>query len=111
MADLVNLNDLGWEAFGGKTQDIFRKSLSSMAFPSGFKGSLTLAKPRGDFPEHVDPYTHIFYVLEGEGEASVEGQKMPLTEGIALTVPAGKKHGYKNVGTGDLLLITLNIYG
>jgi quercetin dioxygenase-like cupin family protein len=111
MADLLNLSELSWEPFGGKTQGIFRKSMSSMAFPSRFKGSLTLAKPGGDFPEHVDPYTHIFYIMEGEGEASIEGEKIPLRKGIVLTVPAGKKHGYKNVGTGDLLLITLNIYG
>ena len=108
--ELVHLDGISWEPFGGQTKNIFRKSLSTSAFPSGFKASLTLAKPGGDFPDHVDPYTHIFYILEGEGEASVEGQKIALRKGDALTVEAGKKHGYRNRGKTDLLLITLNIF-
>ncbi len=106
----LKLDQIPWEPFGGKTKNIYRKSLSSLNFPSGFKASLTLAKPGGEFPEHVDPYTHIFYILEGEGEALVDGQKVPLKKGTALTVAAGKKHGYRNSGLGDLLLITLNLF-
>jgi quercetin dioxygenase-like cupin family protein len=110
MSDWLRLDELSWEPFGGKTKGILRKSLSAMPFPSGFKASLTLAKPGGEFPEHIDPYAHIFYILEGEGEASVEGQTIPLKRETALTVAAGKKHSYRNSGPGDLLLITLNIY-
>jgi len=107
---LLQLDHLPWEPFGGKTREIYRKSLSALAFPSRFKASLTLAKPGGEFSDHVDPYTHIFYVLEGEGEATVEGERIPWEKGTALTVPAGKKHGYRNTAKKDLLLITLNIY-
>ena len=109
-SEWLKLNEIPWDPFGGKTKDIFRKSLSATAFPSGFKASLTVAKPGGEFPDHVDPYTHIFYILEGEGEAFVEGQRIPFNKGTALTVLAGKKHGYRNPGKTDLLLITLNIY-
>ena len=109
--DLVlQLDHLPWEPFGGKTREVYRKSLSSQAFPSGFKASLTMAKPGGEFPDHVDPYAHIFYILEGAGEATVEGERIPWEKGTALTVPAGKKHGYRNTGKKDLLLITLNLY-
>ena len=106
---LLQLDHLPWELFGGKTREIYRKSLSKQAFPSNFKASLTLAKPGGEFPEHADPYTHIFYIIEGEGEAWVEGNKIIWRSGTALTVPAGKKHGYRNTGKRDLLLITLNL--
>jgi len=109
-SEWLKLNELPWEPFGGKTKDVFRKSLSATAFPSGFKANLTLAKPGGEFPDHVDPYTHIFYILEGEGEAFVENQKIPFRKGTALTVLAGKKHAYRNPGPGDLLLITINIF-
>ena len=106
---LLQLDGLAWEPFGGKTRQIYRKSLSAQSFPSNFKANLTLAKPGGEFPEHVDPYTHIFYILEGQGEASVEGEWIAWRKGTALTVPAGKKHGYRNTGKTDLLLITLNL--
>jgi len=106
----LNLEALPWEPFGGKTREIYRKPLSKQIFPSNFKASLTLAKPGGEFPEHADPYTHIFYILEGEGEAWVEGEKIIWGKGTALTVPAGQKHGYRNSGKSDLLLITINLY-
>ncbi len=106
----LELAEAPWEPFGGKTREIYRKILSSVAFPSGFKASLTLARPGAEFPEHVDPYTHIFYILEGEGTAWVEGRSFPLKSGTALTVLAGRKHGYRNAGPHDLFLITLNIY-
>ena len=109
-AALLSLNDLPWEPFGGKTIGIFRKPLSAAKFGSGFKAVLTLAKPGGVFPDHVDPYTHIFFILEGQGEAMVEGQSLPLKTGGALTVPAGRIHAYRNPGPADLLLITINIY-
>ncbi|HSR11085.1 MAG TPA: cupin domain-containing protein, partial [Thermodesulfobacteriota bacterium] len=75
-----------------------------------FKGSLTLARPGGEFPGHVDPYTHIFYILDGQGTAWVEGREIPLKPGTSLTVRAGETHGYRNPGPADLLLITLNLY-
>jgi quercetin dioxygenase-like cupin family protein len=109
-SELIHLDEIPWESFGGLTREIFRKSLSARAFPSGFKASLTLARPGGEFPDHVDPYTHIFYILEGEGEASVEGQTIALRKGDALTVQAGKRHGYRNSGQTALVLITLNIF-
>ncbi len=107
---LLQLEGLPWEPFGGKTREIYRKSLTKLSFPSNFKASLTLAKPGGEFPDHADPYTHIFYIFDGEGEATVEGERVPWRTGTALTVPAGKKHGYKNTGKSNLLLITINIY-
>ncbi len=106
----LQLDDLSWEPFGGKTREIYRKPLSRHSFPSNFKASLTLARPGGEFPEHSDAYTHIFYILEGEGEASVDGQRVPWRKGAALTVPSGMSHAYRNTGKTDLLLITLNIY-
>ncbi len=108
--EILHLPEQPWEAFGGHTKNIFRKSLSLTQFPSGFRASLTLAKPGGEFPEHVDPYSHIFYILEGEGEAVVAGKSYSIKKGDAFTVRAGEKHGYKNCGESDMLLITLNIF-
>ena len=95
---------------GAKPRISSARAFRQRLFPSGFRASLTLAKPGGEFPDHVDPYTHIFYILEGEGEALVEDQKIPFRKGTALTVLAGKKHGYRNPGPADLLLINMNIY-
>ncbi len=108
--EILHVEEQPWEPFGGQTKDIFRKPLSLAKFASGFKAFLTLAKPGGEFPEHIDPYSHIFYILEGEGEAVVAEGKYSFKKGDALTVSAGVKHGYRNNGPKNLLLITLNIF-
>ncbi len=109
-SELIFLEEIPWEPFGGATKGIFRKGLSRAAFPSGSKATLVLARPGGEFPEHVDPYSHIFYILAGEAEISVDNEKISAKPGTALTVPAGRKHGYRNSGRVDLTLITLNIF-
>jgi quercetin dioxygenase-like cupin family protein len=53
------------------------------------------------FPLHSHPGEEIIYVLEGVWEYQVEGKgAMTLKAGDVLFIPAGVKHGAKNVGSG-----------
>ena len=57
--------------------------------------------PGVTFPMHSHPGEEIIYVLEGEWEYQVEGKgAMTLKAGDVLFIPAGVKHGAKNVGSG-----------
>ncbi len=57
--------------------------------------------PGVTFPLHSHPGEEIIYVLEGEWEYQVEGKgAMRLKAGEVLFIPAGVKHGAKNVGSG-----------
>ena len=57
--------------------------------------------PGVTFPLHSHPGEEIIYVLEGEWEYQVEGKgTMRLKAGEVLFIPAGVKHGAKNVGSG-----------
>jgi quercetin dioxygenase-like cupin family protein len=56
--------------------------------------------PGVTFPLHSHPGEEIIYVLEGEWEYQVEGKgAMRLKAGEVLFIPAGVKHGAKNVGS------------
>ena len=48
------------------------------------------------------------FVLEGEGEARVNGRKHRLSAGTLLLIEKGDEHEIRNVGRG--LLRTLNVY-
>jgi mannose-6-phosphate isomerase-like protein (cupin superfamily) len=48
------------------------------------------------------------YVLDGEGQATVEGEHITLSAGTLLEIEAGERHEIRN--TGDALLRTLNFY-
>ena len=53
------------------------------------------------FPQHSHPGEEIIYVLEGVWEYQVDGKgAMRLKAGEVLFIPAGVKHGAKNVGRG-----------
>ena len=57
--------------------------------------------PGMTFPQHSHPGEEIIYVLEGVWEYQVEGKEaMRLEAGDVLFIPAGVKHGAKNVGSG-----------
>ena len=57
--------------------------------------------PGVTFRQHSHPGEEIIYVLEGVWEYQVEGKKaMRLEAGDVLFIPAGVKHGAKNVGSG-----------
>jgi quercetin dioxygenase-like cupin family protein len=52
------------------------------------------------FPMHSHPGEEIIYVLEGAWEYQVEGKgPMTLKAGDVLFIPAGVKHGAKNIGS------------
>ena len=58
-------------------------------------------EPGTTAPRHSHPGEEIIYVLEGEWEYQVEGKgAMTLKAGDVLFIPAGVKHGAKNVGSG-----------
>src|SRR5687767_6061296 len=57
--------------------------------------------PGVTFPLHAHPGEEIIYVLEGVWEYQVDGKgTMRLEAGEVLFIPAGVKHGAKNVGAG-----------
>jgi quercetin dioxygenase-like cupin family protein len=57
--------------------------------------------PGVTFPQHSHPGEEIIYVLKGVWEYQVEGKgAIRLKAGEVLFIPAGVKHGAKNVGSG-----------
>ena len=44
----------------------------------------------------------ILTVLDGQAEMWIEDERANLTAGQSILVPAGRKHGFRNTGTGTL---------
>lgn len=59
---------------------------------------------------HSHPYAEILTVLEGEGEAWLEGEaeRVPLNPGVTIVVPAHRVHGFRNLG--ETPLVTFGIH-
>jgi quercetin dioxygenase-like cupin family protein len=57
------------------------------------------------FAAHEHPYEHEIFVLEGEGVVTGRDREIPMRRGMAILVPAGTVHGYRNEGGGPLRFI------
>ena len=53
-------------------------------------------------PPHQHDGQEIFFVLEGEGEVSMEQEAYPVNAGEAIQVNCGVMHGIRNIGKGPM---------
>jgi quercetin dioxygenase-like cupin family protein len=53
-------------------------------------------------PTHSHPVEEVLTVREGEAEMWLDEERVTVSAGQSLTVPAGRKHGFRNSGTATL---------
>ena len=59
---------------------------------------------------HSHPYVEVLTVLEGRGEAWLDGEDgtTPMAPGVTISIPAGRVHGFRVLG--DTPLVTYGIH-
>jgi quercetin dioxygenase-like cupin family protein len=53
-------------------------------------------------PTHLHAVEEILHVLSGKAEVWMDGERSTLSDGQLAIIPAGRKHGFSNVGSGLL---------
>lgn len=53
-------------------------------------------------PMHLHAVEEVLEVLEGKAEITLRDESMIVTPNQSVLIPAGARHGFKNVGTGIL---------
>jgi mannose-6-phosphate isomerase-like protein (cupin superfamily) len=53
-------------------------------------------------PTHSHPVEEVLAIVSGEADMWIEDEHATLAAGQSLLIPAHKKHGFRNVGTGIL---------
>jgi mannose-6-phosphate isomerase-like protein (cupin superfamily) len=87
-----------------KHNDDFRRVL----FTGTHSQLVVMALPGGeDIGEEVHEVDQILYAVEGEGEAFLDGRRVPFAKGDAVAVPAGTRHNISNEETKPLKLFTV----
>lgn len=49
-------------------------------------------------PTHLHAVEEVLTVLEGQAEIWVEDERAPVSAGQSVVIPAGYKHGFRNIG-------------
>lgn len=88
---------------------IHNNTYRKVLFTTGQTQLVLMSIPPGDdIHSEVHPHTTQFIRIEkGTGVAYVSGHKHLLRDGIAIVIPAGKRHYIKNTGNTPLKLYTL----
>jgi mannose-6-phosphate isomerase-like protein (cupin superfamily) len=55
-------------------------------------------------PTHSHPVEEVLTVREGEAEMWIDDQRVTVTAGQSVIVPAARKHGFRNSGAATLHL-------
>lgn len=61
-------------------------------------------KAGGEIVPHVHDVLEVIYVLEGEGLALVNGERVKAVPGTIVSANIGSEHGFKNTGDKELIL-------
>lgn len=56
----------------------------------------------GHLCAHRHVQAEIYYIIEGEGEVTIDGVKHQVTKGSSIFIPSNAEHATVNTGTGDL---------
>lgn len=62
-------------------------------------------RPGGNTRSHSHDWEHISYIISGEGELEFgNGQREAFSPGMAVYIPGGEKHCFRNTGTIELVI-------
>jgi quercetin dioxygenase-like cupin family protein len=63
--------------------------------------------------EHSHPYVEILTVLDGKGEAWLDGEPgtTPMEKGVTISIPAGRVHGFRVLGDEPLVTYGIHTFG
>lgn len=72
-------------------------------------GTVTLfAFDRGQgLSEHTAPFDALVYILDGEAEVSISGQRFRLGTGEAVIMPANRPHALSATGPFKMMLVMI----
>jgi quercetin dioxygenase-like cupin family protein len=104
-----HVDDLDWVALKGlAVSEAAYKPLAGDDYTGGaYNLELTRIGPGGSSTPHTEPWSHLFYVLEGEGRLDVEGAEVAMAPGTVHPVRAGQLHHLTNTGGCDLVMLVV----
>jgi len=92
----------------GQPREDWRAGVKTRMRASALNGTVQLClfeqwcAPGSGAPSHLHAVEEVLTVLEGQAEVWLGDERSALAAGQSLIVPAGRKHGFRNIGRGML---------
>jgi quercetin dioxygenase-like cupin family protein len=83
------------------------KALTNDAYTKAYSCELVRLEPGDHSVPHIEPWSHLLYILSGTGDVTIDGSTSPIRSGTVCQVRAGEKHSLRNLGDDDLLILAI----
>lgn len=94
---IIRLDDVAKQAFSGGAT--YQTIVGDDAGSTPVRVGVQVSPPGYSTGTHAHPYMEVVSVLEGEGEAWIEGEPaVPIRAGDTMVLPANTRHGFRVTG-------------
>lgn len=69
---------------------------------SDLSAGIALCPPNGNLRVHRHQQAEIYYIIEGDGEVTIECVTKRVMQGSSVFIPSNARHSIANVGSKDL---------
>ena len=109
MEKVFSVNDLPWADLRGLpgARGFEFKPLTDESYTKAFSCELVRLEPGDHSVPHIERWNHLLYFTSGTGDVTIEGQTWPVRPGTVCLVKAGEKHSLRNLGSDDMIVITV----
>jgi mannose-6-phosphate isomerase-like protein (cupin superfamily) len=83
------------------------KALTDEAYTNAYSCELVRLGPGDHSVPHVESWSHLLYIMSGEGDITINGDTTAVRTGTVCLVRAGEKHSLRNLGNDHLLVLTI----
>jgi quercetin dioxygenase-like cupin family protein len=109
MERVFSVDDMPWTDLKGLpgARGFEFKPLTNDVYTKAYSCELVRLEPGDHSVPHIEPWSHLLYILSGKGDVTIDGSTAPIRSGTVCQVSAGEKHSLRNLGEEDMLILTI----
>ena len=109
MERVFSVDDMPWTDLKGLpgARGFEFKALTNDAYTKAYSCELVRLEPGDHSVPHIEPWSHLLYILSGTGDVTIDGSTAPIRSGTVCQVRAGEKHSLRNLGEDDMLILAI----
>lgn len=103
MENVFSLDEMPWMDVSGLpgARGFEFKPLTNDEYTKAYSCELIRLGPSDHSVPHIEPWSHLLYVLSGTGDIVIDGHVSIVGGGTVCQVRAGEKHSLRNLGEED----------
>jgi mannose-6-phosphate isomerase-like protein (cupin superfamily) len=109
MGRMFSVDDIPWADLKGLpgARGFEFKALTNDTYTKAYSCELVRLEPGDHSVPHIEPWSHLLYILSGKGDVTIDGHTTPIRSDTVCQVCAGEKHSLRNLGEDDMLILTI----